>query len=84
MINNYSHIDNTADLLTLGTGKTNRNMLSADQNPQIIEEYIQAEVGKGNILGPFTEQVALTDLELSPRNTSLENGQTYPSQRVQA
>ena len=30
-----------------------QNMLSARQNPQVIEEYLHAEVGKGNILGPF-------------------------------
>ena len=30
-----------------------QNMLSAKQNPQVIEEYLQSEVGKGNILGPF-------------------------------
>ncbi len=29
------------------------NMLSARQNPAIIEEYIQKEVGLDNILGPF-------------------------------
>ena len=30
-----------------------QNMLSAKQPPQVIEEYLQSEVGKGNILGPF-------------------------------
>ena len=35
-----------------------QNMLSAKQNPQVIEEYLQAEVAKGNILGPFTQETA--------------------------
>ena len=30
-----------------------QNILSARQNPQVIEEYLHTEVGKGNILGPF-------------------------------
>lgn len=29
------------------------NMLSARQNPAVIDDYIQKEVGLGNILGPF-------------------------------
>ena len=28
-----------------------QNMLSARQTPQVIEEYLHTEVGKGNILG---------------------------------
>ena len=35
-----------------------KNMQSASQNPQVIEEYIRKEVEKGNIAGPFTSDVA--------------------------
>ena len=35
-----------------------QNMLSAKQNPQVIEEYLQAEVARGNILGSFTQETA--------------------------
>ena len=31
-----------------------KNMLSANQNPEVVEKYIQAEVEKGNMLGPFS------------------------------
>ena len=30
-----------------------QNMLSARHSPQVLDEYLHAEVGKGNILGPF-------------------------------
>ena len=30
-----------------------RNMLSARQNPRVVEEYLQKELTQGNILGPF-------------------------------
>jgi len=33
-------------------------MLSAIPNPQVIEEYLQAEVARGNILGPFSQETA--------------------------
>ena len=32
---------------------TTRNMQSASQNPDVVEDYLSAEVAKGNILGPF-------------------------------
>ena len=35
-----------------------KNMLSAQRNPQVIEEYLQGEVTKGNILGPFSPGTA--------------------------
>ena len=35
-----------------------QNMLSAKQHPQVIERYLDEEVHKGNILGPFSEQMA--------------------------
>ena len=31
-----------------------RNMPSANENPKVIDEYIQEETDKGNILGPFS------------------------------
>ena len=30
-----------------------RNILSARQNPRMVEEYLQKELTQGNILGPF-------------------------------
>lgn len=30
-----------------------KNMLSATQNPEVIEDYLRKETGVGNILGPF-------------------------------
>ena len=35
-----------------------QNMLSAKQNPQVVEEYITKEVEKGSILGPFPSEIA--------------------------
>ena len=35
-----------------------RNMPSASKNPEVVEEYIQQEVEKGNILGPFAPGTA--------------------------
>lgn len=35
-----------------------RNMLSAQQNPSVIEEYIGREVEEGNILGPFSAETS--------------------------
>ena len=34
-----------------------KNMLSANQNPEVIEKYIQAEVEKGNMIGPFSPDI---------------------------
>ena len=34
-----------------------RNMFSAEQNPQVIEDYLQKEVTAGNIFGPFSPSV---------------------------
>ena len=34
------------------------NMQSSRENPHVIEEYVKKEVEKGNILGPFTPEVA--------------------------
>ena len=33
-----------------------RNIPSANENSQVIDEYILEETGKGNILGPFSFQ----------------------------
>ena len=35
-----------------------KNMLSSRENPTVIEEYLQKEVEKGNILGPFPSSLA--------------------------
>ena len=35
-----------------------KNMLSANQNPRVIDSYLSTEVKSGNILGPFPEQTA--------------------------
>ena len=35
-----------------------RNMQSAGKNQQVIDEYIEKEVTKGNILGPFSKAIA--------------------------
>ena len=36
----------------------NRNMQSATQNPQVIEDYLNKQVAEGNILGPFPKGTA--------------------------
>ena len=38
---------------TKGVMPTTRNMQSASQNPDVVEDYLSAEVAKGNILRPF-------------------------------
>ena len=35
-----------------------RNMLSAEQNSKVIKDYIDSEVGSGNIVGPFSPATA--------------------------
>ena len=35
-----------------------RNMLSAEQNSKVIKDYIDSEVGSGNIVGPFSPVTA--------------------------
>ena len=37
-----------------GLTSAKKNMQSAAQNPEVIEEYLQKEMEKGNILGPFS------------------------------
>ena len=36
----------------------NRNMGSAQQNPQVIDDYLQREIAQGNITGPFPADTA--------------------------
>ena len=35
-----------------------QNMLSSKDNPNVVEEYLEKEVEKGNILGPFLPETA--------------------------
>ena len=60
-----------------------KNTLSAKQNPQVIEEYLQAEVARGNILGSFTQETApqsiYTGLVPFPKSTNQGSGGLLPT-----
>ena len=66
-----------------------KNMSSARENPQVIEEYLQNEIQQGNILGPFLPHTApavhIKRFGVIPKNISQVNGaysQTCLSQKV--
>ena len=42
-----------------------RNMMSAHQNPQVIEAYLESELRKGRIIGPFSRE-CIPDVRVSP------------------
>ena len=44
--------------------RAKQNMLSARQNPLVVEEYLQKELTQGNILGPFP-QSALPEVHVN-------------------
>ena len=61
-----------------GLSSAKKNMQSAAQNPEVIEEYLQKEMEKGNILGPFSPSmmpaVHINRFGVIPKNTSRANG----------
>ena len=49
----HTGMDETASFVS-----AQQNMQSAKENPKIVEEYLIKEATKGNILGPFSPDIA--------------------------
>ncbi len=58
-----------------------RNMPSADQHPESVNEYIHRELSKGRMLGPFSDSMQLPPLHINRMGT-VPKGHGSGKQRI--